>query len=333
MVLGIEMIKPEGIEVEDATLTPEYGKLTVEPLERGYGYTMGNALRRVLLSSLTGAAVTGVEVEGALHEFSSIPDVREDVTELILNLKQVRFKMHSAGPETLTLDVKGKGVATAGDFETNQNIEVVNPKHILAHIGEGARLQLRVIVETGRGFRAGDENQNPDWPLGTIGVDSIFSPVRKVNFEVSNARVGQRTDYDKLVFEIHTDGSVTPQDALAIAAGTLQDQLSVFSGLATSSGAGAQASEAVAGSLNPVFLRPVKELELQNRTLNSLESAGISYLGDLVQMTETAVSSIKNFGKKSLSEVKELLDEMGLTLGMKIEGWPPASIEQAAEEA
>lgn len=333
METGLEMIKPQETVVEEETLTETFGKITVEPLERGYGYTLGNALRRVLLSSLTGAGITGIEVEGAVHEFSSLADVREDLTELILNLKQVRIKLHGDGPEELTLDVDGEGVATAGDFEGNQNVEVLNPKQILAHIGEGGNLKIRAIVRQGRGFLSAEENKDPEWPLGRIAMDSIFSPVRKVNFEVSNARVGQRTDYDKLVFEITTDGSVKPVEALSVAANILQEQLGVFAATATSQeGAGAGAGETVGGSVNPVFMKPIRELDLQNRSINSLEAAGIGYLGDLVQMTETELTAVKNFGKKSLSEVKELLDEMGLTLGMKIEGWPPKQLERAAAQ-
>ncbi len=339
MVAGLEMIKPQEIVVEEETLTEVYGKLTIQPLERGYGHTLGNALRRVLLSSLTGSAITGIEVDGAVHEFSSIADVREDVTELIMNLKKVRIRMHGDGPEEMTIDVKGPGVATADDFEGGQNIEVLNPKHVLAHIGDGGSLRIRAIVEQGRGFRSSEENKDPDWPLGRIAIDSIFSPIKKVNFEVSNARVGQRTDYDKLVMQVETDGSVTPVDAVAIAASVLQDQLSIFSGVSAPAAgavaaAGSTAASSVAGSINPVFMKAIRDLDLQNRSINSLEAAGIAYLGDLVQLTETELSAVKNLGKKSLTEIKELLESSGLTVGMKIEGWPPQQLDrEGAQEA
>lgn len=331
MATGLEMIRPQDIDVEQDSLTETFGKLTIQPLERGYGYTLGNALRRVLLSSLSGAAITGIEVDGAVHEFSAIPDVKEDVSELILNLKQVRLRIHGNGPEELKLDVAGPGVATAGDFEGSQNVEILDPNLVLAHIGEGGRLKLRAIVEQGRGFATSEENKDPDWPLGRIAVDAIFSPVRKVNFQVSNARVGQRTDYDKLMMEVYTDGSVSPLDAVSIAAKILQDQLAIFTGVNAveqTSGQLAKTS-AVAGALNPVFLKPLRELDLQNRSVNSLEAAGVRYLGDLVQMTETELASVKNLGKKTLDEVRELLETMGLTMGMKLDGWPPVSLDQA----
>lgn len=334
MVAGLEMIKPQEVAVEEGTLTDTYGKMTIQPLERGYGHTLGNALRRVLLSSLTGAAVTGVEVDGAVHEFSAIKDVKEDVTELILNLKQMRLRLHGEGPQEIKLEVKGPGVATAADFEGSPNVEILNPDHVLAHIGKGGSLKLRAIVEVGRGFRTSEDNKNPDWPIGRIAVDSIFSPVRKVNFDVSNARVGQRTDYDRLVLEVETDGSVTPVDALSIAANVLQDQLAVFAGVSAkgATSVATAASGSVAGALNPLFLRPIRELDLQNRSINSLESAGIHFLGDLVELTETELADVKNLGKKSLVEVKELLDGLGLTLGTKIDGWPPAQLERPQVE-
>lgn len=336
MVAGLEMIKPQEVVVDETTLTETFGKMTIQPLERGYGHTLGNALRRVLLSSLTGAAVTGVEIDGAVHEFSAIKDVKEDVTELILNIKQMRLRLHGEGPEEIKLEVKGPGVATAADFEGSHNVEILNPDHVLAHIGKGGLLKLRAVIQVGRGFQTSDENKDPDWPIGRIAIDSIFSPVRKVNFDVANARVGQRTDYDRLVLEIETDGSVTPVDALSIAANVLQDQLSVFISVntrPTASGAQSAAVGSVAGSLNPLFLRPIRELDLQNRSINSLESAGIHFLGDLVELTETELADVKNLGKKSLVEVKDLLDGFGLTLGTKIEGWPPHQLERPKTEA
>lgn len=333
MVTGPEMIKPQEVDVDTSSLTDTFGKMTIQPLERGYGHTLGNALRRVLLSSLSGAAITGIEVDGAVHEFSQVPDVREDLTELILNLKQVRIKMHGEGPEDLTLVVKGPGVATAGDFEGSHNIEILNPKQVLAHIGEGGSLRLRARVESGRGFRSADDIKDPDWPIGRIAVDAIFSPVRKVNFEVANARVGQRTDYDRLVFEIQTDGSVAPVEALSIAANLLQDQLTIFSAVKTAPSA-AQGGKTVAGAVNPVFLKALRDLELKNRSVNALHGAGIHFLGDLVQMTEAEIAAISNFGQKSLEEVHALLESLGLALGMKIEGWPPAQLERPeAQEA
>lgn len=331
MVLGLEMIRPQNVEVDQDTLTNTFGKFLIQPLERGYGSTIGNSLRRVLLSSLSGAAITGVRVDGALHEFSALPDVREDLTELILNLKQVRIKMHGKGPEEIELEVKGEGVATAGDFEGSSNIEVLNPQLVLAHIGKGGVLKITAIVEQGRDFRSSEENKNADWPLGTIAIDSIFSPVIKVNFDVSNARVGQRTDYDKLVMEVHTDGSVKPLDSISIAANLLQDQLSIFGSVSLSehgSQAEQTAGEAVGGSLNPLFRQPIQDLNLQNRSVNSLLADGIMFVGDLVRLSEDELMRVKNLGKKSQQEIISCLESLGLSLGMEIEGWPPAELTE-----
>lgn len=316
MLTGPEMIKPQEVDVDGASLTDVYGKMTIQPLERGYGHTLGNALRRVLLSSLSGAAISGIEVDGALHEFSQVPDVREDLTELILNLKQVRIKMHGEGPEEIKLVVKGPGVATAGDFEGSQNIEILNPGHVLAHIGEGGSLRLRAVVENGRGFRTADEIKDPDWPIGRIAIDAIFSPVRKVNFEVSNARVGQRTDYDKLMLDVTTDGSVDPKDAVAQAAEILIRQLAIFTDLEKIEGFGETASEVETEIPQARGMEnfPIEELELGVRSYNCLKRVGIETIGDLVSKSENELAAIPNFGKKSIEEVKETLSAHGLTL-------------------
>jgi DNA-directed RNA polymerase subunit alpha len=317
-----ELIKPKRLEVEEKSLTPTYGKFHGEPFERGYGTTIGNALRRVLLSSLQGASIVAVRVNGVLHEFSTLPGVTEDVTDIVLNLKEVRVKLHDgATEETARIKVRGSKAVTAGDIEGGPRVEILNPNQHIANLAKDAELDMELVVRTGRGYVPADRNKREGDPVGTIPIDAIFSPVTKVNFVVTNARVGQRTDYDRLTLEVFTDGSVRPEDAVAYAARILQDQVAIFVNFEE------PAAEPVAeiGAESPVnenLFRPVEDLELSVRSANCLQNADIRYLGELVQKTEQEMLKTKNFGRKSLNEIKEILHEMGLSLGMKLESYP-----------
>jgi DNA-directed RNA polymerase subunit alpha len=315
-----ELIKPNKIDFSSKgkTLTT----LVAEPLERGFGLTLGNALRRVLLSSLQGAAITSVRIEGVQHEFSTIPGVLEDVTDVILNLKEVRLRANSLGPKQIQIKKSGAGPVTAGDFVSpDSTVEILEPQHRVATLSEDAELQLTASVEVGKGFVLAEKNAKEDQPIGTIPIDSIFSPVRKVNYTVTNARIGRETDYDRLVLEIWTDGSVSPSDALAFSAKILKDQLSIFINFEE------QAEYPIAGPApimapNEILYRPVDELELSVRSANCLQNADIKYIGELVQRSEAEMLKTKNFGRKSLNEIKEVLQSMGLQLGMKVESYP-----------
>jgi DNA-directed RNA polymerase subunit alpha len=319
-----DLTKPKKLEIDDKSLTPTYAKLEFEPLERGFGTTLGNSLRRILLSSLRGAAITSVKFDDVLHEFSTVPGVTEDVTDIILNLKEVRFKLHDGAEQaTARVDVKGEREVTAVDIVGGPALEILNPEHHVAMLAKGAQLRADVVVKSGRGYVPAERNKDEADPVGTIVVDSIFSPVRKVNFVVTNARVGQRTDYDKLTMEIWTDGSVKPEDALALAARILQDQLSVFVNFEEPAEAPSLAEEKPSAELNENLFRTVDELELSVRSANCLQNADLRYIGELVQKTEAEMLKTKNFGRKSLNEIKELLGEMGLSLGMRLEGFPP----------
>ncbi len=318
-----DLTKPKRPEIDDKSLTPTYAKLEFEPLERGFGTTLGNSLRRVLLSSLRGAAIATVRFENTLHEFSTIPGVTEDVTDIILNLKEVRFRLHDGAAETTArIDVKGERRVTAADIEAGPELEVLNPEQLIATVGKGGDFRAELLVKAGRGYVPAERNKEEGQPVGTIAIDSIFSPVRKVNFVVSNARVGQRTDYDKLTMEIWTDGSVRPEDALALAARILQDQLSVFINFEEPAETTVTAEETASTELNENLFRTVDELELSVRSANCLQNADIRYIGELVQKTEAEMLKTKNFGRKSLNEIKELLAEMGLSLGMRLENFP-----------
>ena len=320
-----DLIKPRKLEVDSDSLTPSYGKFIAEPLERGYGQTLGNALRRVLLSSLQGAAVTHVEFAGVLHEFSTVPGVVEDATEIVLNIKELAFRLHSDEPVEIAFDVKGPGKFTGADLEGGANVEVVNTGAHIATLGKDARMKGRMIVQMGRGFVAADQNKREGDPIGILAVDSIFSPIRKVNFTVGHARVGQRTDYDKLELEVWTNGTISPEDAVAIAARILQDQLSTFINFDVEEdeqdALPAETTMLGAGKVASIFLKPLEELELSVRAINSLKGANIHLLGDMAQMKEKDLKSLKNLGQKSLDEIKALLSDMDLTLGMKIENW------------
>jgi DNA-directed RNA polymerase subunit alpha len=319
-----DLTKPKKLEIDDKRLTPTFAKLEFEPLERGFGTTLGNSLRRILLSSLRGAAITSVRFEGTLHEFSTLPGVTEDVTDIVLNLKEVRFKLHDGAQQaTARIHVKGDKEVTAADIEGGPELEVLNPEQHIATVAKNAELRAELAVKVGRGYVPAERNKEETDPVGTVVVDSIFSPVKKVNFVVTNARVGQRTDYDKLTMEIQTDGSIRPEDALALAARILQDQLSVFINFEEPTEALSPADDQRISELNENLFRTVDELELSVRSANCLQNADIRYIGELVQRSEAEMLKTKNFGRKSLNEIKELLSEMGLSLGMRLENFPP----------
>lgn len=322
-----ELIRPRKIEVDADTLTDRYGKFVGEPFERGYGITLGNALRRVLLSSLQGAAIVSVRFDQVLHEFSTIPGVYEDMAEIILNLKEVRLKMDGTAPKTMHIDAKGPTEVRAGDIIHDDSIKILNPELHIATLGEGAVLKGDLNVKIGRGYVPADKNKEEGLPLNTIPIDSIFSPIRKVNFTVTNARVGQITDYDKLTIEIWTDGSVRPDDALAYAAKILKEQLSIFVNFEEEEEE--EKEDQAMAELLEKFRIPVEELDLSVRSANCLRSANIKTIGDLVQKTEVEMLKTKNFGRKSLNEIKEILAEMGLKLGMSI---PPSILKQLESE-
>ena len=316
-----DLIRPRRIEVED-NLTATYGKFECAPLERGFGLTLGNGLRRVLISSLRGSAITSVRVENVMHEFTVIPGVLEDVTDVILNLKEVRVRLNSTGPKEVTLNKKGPGEVTASDFlSPDQTVEILNPEHHVATLSDDAEIELIATVESGKGFVLAEKNAREEQPIGTIPIDSIFSPVRKVNYTVTNARVGQETDYDKLVIEVWTDGSVAPADALAFAAKILKDQLSIFINFEEEVERSV-VETAAAAQLNEVLYRPVDELELSVRSANCLQNADIKYIGELVQRTEGEMLRTKNFGRKSLNEIKEILGSLNLEFGMSLDSFP-----------
>jgi DNA-directed RNA polymerase subunit alpha len=318
-----ELIKPKRLEVDEKSLTPTYGKFSGEPFERGYGITIGNTLRRVLLSSLQGAAIVAVRIKGVLHEFSTVPGVREDVTDIVLNLKEVRVKLHDgAQEETARIHVNGERTVTAADIQAGPRVEVLNPNQVIATLAKDAELDMELVIRLGRGYVPAERNKREDDPVGTIPIDAIFSPITKVNFNVTNARVGQRTDYDRLVLEVHTDGSVRPEDGVAYAARIFQEQLGIFVNFEEEPYrvAGEEGREA---PQNENLYRPVDDLELSVRSANCLQNADIRYIGELVQKTEQEMLKTKNFGRKSLNEIKEFLQEMGLSLGMRLENFPP----------
>lgn len=326
----LELIKPNKVEVERKADARNVGKVVVEPLERGFGLTLGNALRRILLSSLQGAAVTAVKIAGVQHEFSTIEGVREDVTDIILNIKAIAVRMHAEGPKRMRILAEGPCEVTAGMIEAGADIEIMNPDLVLCTLDKGAKLDMEMIVGTGKGYRPASMNRPEEAPVGLIPVDSIFSPVRKVSYEVEDTRVGQITDYDKLTLVVETNGVISPDDAVAYAARIMQDQLQVFINFEEPKES--QASE-VEESLpfNRNLLKKVEELELSVRSANCLKNDNIIYIGDLVQKSESEMLRTPNFGRKSLNEIKEVLTMMGLHLGMQVEGWPPENIEDLAK--
>ena len=317
-----ELIRPKGISVVEAA--DRYGKFVAEPFERGVGITVGNSLRRLLLSSLQGAAVTGLRIDGVLHEFSSVQDVLEDVTEIILNLKQVRFKMHTLEPRILRIDMSGEGKVTAANIDTDHTVEVLNPDQHICTIAEGGRLAMELTVRLGFGYVPAERNKTATMSVGTIPVDAMFSPVRRVNYTVTNARVGQRTDYDRLVLELWTDGSVAAADAVAYAAKILKEQVTIFINFDEESEPDYEVESPHHEILqNENLYRSVDELELSVRSANCLQNANIKLIGELIQRTEAEMLKTKNFGRKSLREIKEILATMNLGLGMPLDGWNP----------
>lgn len=315
-------MKPKRLELDSEGDSSRYAKFVVEPLERGFGLTIGNAIRRILLSSLQGSAITAISVDGVMHEFSTIPGVVEDVAEIVLNLKGVVLRVEDKEEATIAIDVTGPRDVKAGDFAGDPAVVILNPDTHIATVGPGSSFRLEAQVKNGRGYVPAERNKNEEAPMGTIFVDSIFSPVRRVNVNVSNARVGQRTDYDKLVLEVWTDGSIDPRAAIAQAAHILVDQLQVFVGEALIVEEEVPVTEEPKAALNQNLFRRIDELELSVRSANCLENADIKYIGELVQKSESELLRTKNFGRKSLQEIKDVVIEMGLGLGMRLEEFP-----------
>ena len=317
-----DLIKPRKLEVDADTATPTYAKFVAEPLERGFGTTLGNSLRRVLLSSLQGAAITSLKAEGVEHEFSTIPGVTEDVTDIILNLKGVLIKLEGDGPRNVRIVKKGAGVIKAGDIAPDSHVRILNPDHHIANCGKEADIEMEMVVSMGKGYVPAERNRTEHAPVGTVPIDALFSPIQRVNFTVSNARVENVTDYDKLVLEIWTDGSVKPDDALAYAAKIIKDQVQLF--INFEEGTDVARPEGAGGvePPNANLYRPVEELELSVRSANCLKNANIRLIGELVQRSEAEMLKTQNFGRKSLNEIKDILAEMGLTLGMQLENFP-----------
>lgn len=326
-----ELIKPKDIHMKDVNKLGNKARLVVEPLERGYALTLGNALRRVLLSSIRGAAVTTVQIEGVVHEFSSIPGVMEDVTDIILNLKSLAIKLHSESSKKIHLTHKGAGVVTAGMIKGGADVEIMNPELVICHMDEGASLNIEMTVENGKGYVPAAQNRTEETPVGVIPVDSLFNPIRKVACHVEHTRVGQVTDYDKLILEIETNGTITPEDAVALGSRILQDQFSPLINFDDP----VEVKETEAESklpFSPALLRKVSELELSVRAANCLKNDNIIYIGDLVQRSEAEMLKTPNFGRKSLNEIKQVLVSMNLSLGMDVPEWPPTNIESLSKK-
>ena len=326
-----ELIKPNALEVTSGADPMRKATAIAEPLERGFGLTLGNALRRVLLSSLQGAAVTAVQIDGVLHEFSSVAGVREDVTDIVLNLKGLAVAMDNEGSKRLSLHAVGPGVVTAADIAEIAGVEIVNKDHVICHLDDGASVHMELTVATGKGYVAADKNRPEDAPIGFIPVDAIYSPVKRVSYKVDPTREGQVLDYDKLSLTIETDGTLSPDDALAYAARILQDQLQTFINFEEPKEAG-RADDDEGLEFNPLLLKKVDELELSVRSANCLKNDNIVYIGDLIQKTEAEMLRTPNFGRKSLNEIKEVLTTMGLHLGMDVTDWPPDNIEDLAKK-
>lgn len=320
-----DIIKPSSLDVEGGEDAGRFATVTAEPLERGFGMTLGNALRRVMLSSLRGSAVTAVEINGVLHEFSSIPGVREDVTDIVLNIKSLVLNMGGDGPKRVTLSADKPGEITAGMIKGTHDVTVVDPDTVICTLDRGAKISMELTVDSGKGYVPAAETRAEDWPIGLIPVDAIFSPVRRVAYRVENARVGQRTDYDRLIMDIETDGTIRPEDAVAQAAHILQEQLKTFINF-NEPKALEESDEALAAAKTRHLRRKVEDLELSVRSANCLKNDNIVYVGDLVRKTEQDMMRTPNFGRKSLNEIKEVLSGMGLELGMEIGDWPPDDI-------
>ncbi|MCW3845782.1 DNA-directed RNA polymerase subunit alpha [Sphingomonas sp. LB-2] len=339
-----ELKKPSGLEKKAGGDSKKKATFVAEPLERGFGLTLGNALRRVLLSSLQGAAITSIKIENVLHEFSSLAGVREDVTDIVLNVKQLAIRMQGEGPKRLQLSATGPAEVKAGDIAVSGDIEVMNPELVLCHLDEGATLNMELTADTGKGYVPAASNRPADAPIGLIPIDALYSPVRQVSYKVENTRVGQELDYDKLTLTVETDATITPEDAIAYAARILQDQLALFVHFDDSAmtrqapvaqggmPAAPTADTGDTAQINRYLLKKVDELELSVRSANCLKNDNIIYIGDLVQKTEAEMLRTPNFGRKSLNEIKEVLSSMGLRLGMEIPGWPPENIEEMAKK-
>jgi DNA-directed RNA polymerase subunit alpha len=325
-----EMIKPRRVEVSASTAT--YGKFVCEPLERGFGITIGNALRRILLASIHGAAIVSAKIDNVMHEFSAIPGVLEDVSEIFLNLKEVRLQMPDVGPRVIRIEASGEGEVKAGDIITDGGVEILNSELHIATLSEDAKLNMTMTVKVGKGYATAEMNKDEDVPIDTIPIDAVFSPIKRVNYLVGNARVGQRTDYDKLTLEVWTDGTVFPRDAVAYAAKILKEQSSIFINFDEEPEPEVREPEEKEEPLNENLYRSVEELELSVRSANCLKNANITYIGELVQRTEQEMLKTKNFGRKSLNEIKEVLGEMGLSLGIKLEGFVPLEDKSAEGE-
>ncbi|MFQ5442079.1 MAG: DNA-directed RNA polymerase subunit alpha [Thermodesulfobacteriota bacterium] len=317
-----DLVKPKKLEVEKETLTGTYGKFIAEPLERGFGVSIGNSLRRVLLSSLQGTAITAVKFDGVLHEFSTIPGVKEDVSDIVLNLKNVKLKMHGEGPKTLRIEEKGEKEITASDIITDSTMELLNPDQRIATLSKDGKFSCELIVDNGKGYQPSERNKPADMPIGMIPIDAIFQPVIRSNFNVTHARVGQRTDYDKLTLEVWTTGAIEPQEAVAVAAKILKDQMSLFITFEEEEEEIHEEQVEVKQDFNENLFKTVEELELSVRSANCLKNADIKYIGEMVQKTEQEMLRTKNFGRKSLNEIKGILRSMGLDFGMQIEGFP-----------
>jgi DNA-directed RNA polymerase subunit alpha len=344
-----QLIKPKGLVTEPGGDPKRQATIVVQPLERGFGMTLGNALRRILLSSLQGAAVSSIQIEGVLHEFSSVPGVLEDVTDMVLNIKQLALRLHGDGPKKMALRHKGAGTVKASQIELPHDIEILNPDLVLFHADKAADVRMELTVENGKGYVPAGQGRSADAPIGLIPIDALYSPVRQVAYKVENTRVGQELDYDKLTLTIETDGTVMPEDALGYSARILQDQLQLFvhfddsqvraaaptgmvGGTAGMGGAAPEGTTTDTNQLNRYLLKKVDELELSVRSANCLKNDNIIYIGDLVQKTEAEMLRTPNFGRKSLNEIKEVLASMGLRLGMDIPGWPPENIEEMAKK-
>ena len=326
-----ELIRPNKLQVTPGIDPNRFATLVAEPLERGFGTTLGNALRRVLLSSLQGAAVSSVQIDGVLHEFSSIAGVREDVTDIVINIKEIALSMHAEGPKRLVLRKEGPGVVKAGDIQQTADVQILNPEHVICTLDEGAEVRMEFTVNNGKGYVPSERNRPEDAPIGLIPVDSIYSPVRRVSYKIENTREGQILDYDKLIMTVETNGSMSPEDAVAYAARILQDQLSVFINFD-------EPSKIVHEDIRPevefnaALLKKVDELELSVRSANCLKNDNIVYIGDLIQKSEAEMLRTPNFGRKSLNEIKEVLAQMGLHLGMEVPNWPPENIDELAKK-
>jgi len=321
-----EFLKPRIVDIQ--TISDYHARVSLEPLERGFGHTLGNALRRILLSSMPGAAVVEAQIEGVVHEYTTIEGVHEDVMDILLNLKGVAIRMHARDEATLTLSKKGGGVVTAKDLASDHDVEVANPDHVIAHLTKNGKLDITLRVRKGRGYEpatARESEENEGRTIGGLQIDATFSPIRRVAYSVESARVEQRTDLDKLVFDIETNGTIDPEEAIRRSASILQDQLSVFVEL---KGDEQAKEEAAASQIDPILLRPVDDLELTVRSANCLKAENIYYIGDLIQRTEVELLKTPNLGKKSLTEIKDVLASQGLSLGMRLEGWPPAELQR-----